>query len=573
MRKLIFRLTILPAIILLFIVITVIIVVNFKSNNKNSNTSSNDKVLMVGNYGGYDSKFQTIQAAIDAAVPGDYILVAPGQYYENSNGLNGIVLNKPNIHLIGLSDSSVIISGEPLQPRSKPCTVATSAQQPNYSIPQASNGITVLATNDSLENLTVCNFVTSNISSGGAQINVINTGSGFPIKLNISNVNLTSNFQISNSPVTTLPSAVFGIKTEGTVSVNINNSNLYNLSGAGIYVKNCTRCTFNINNVTVANSFSGVVFEGDSGMFRVTNSNFDNNFSGLDLLSNNQAELLVNNVCDFMQQSNSTDTNSWCFIIKNNKFIETNLSSVPSVTNFNISNISNQSNPGGQLPSSNTYDQFNLNGAFPNLPYGIGIGILGSRGVTVSNNSFYGNNLWALVSADIFVPINSSSCNNKNPNFESVCAEISDELAVQNNIDNGQVGLASNLKPFQALSLSNRKNICILNNSFINLKDHLKSDNSQDCNGSNQTLFSAYGLILNCISTGNCSSTAVNLADAQYKLFGTALGENVSGLDSALVQQVSAIKFNPTNTLLINSPPPTNLNFCRFVPANRWCKN
>ena len=573
MRKLIFRLTILPAIILLFIVITVIIVVNFKSNNKNSNTSSNDKVLMVGNYGGYDSKFQTIQAAIDAAVPGDYILVAPGQYYENSNGLNGIVLNKPNIHLIGLSDSSVIISGEPLQPRSKPCTVATSAQQPNYSIPQASNGITVLATNDSLENLTVCNFVTSNISSGGAQINVINTGSGFPIKLNISNVNLTSNFQISNSPVTTLPSAVFGIKTEGTVSVNINNSNLYNLSGAGIYVKNCTRCTFNINNVTVANSFSGVVFEGDSGMFRVTNSNFDNNFSGLDLLSNNQAELLVNNVCDFMQQSNSTDTNSWCFIIKNNKFIETNLSSVPSVTNFNISNISNQSNSGGQLPSPNTYDQFNLNGAFPNLPYGIGIGILGSRGVTVSNNSFYGNNLWALVSADIFVPINSSSCNNKNPNFESVCAEISDELAVQNNIDNGQVGLASNLKPFQALSLSNRKNICILNNSFINLKDHLKSDNSQDCNGSNQTLFSAYGLILNCISTGNCSSTAVNLADAQYKLFGTALGENVSGLDSALVQQVSAIKFNPTNTLLINSPPPTNLNFCRFVPANRWCKN
>src|SRR2546425_9998520 len=42
-------------------------------------------VLRVGTYRGISGQFQTIQAAVDAARPGDWILVAPGDYHENGS--------------------------------------------------------------------------------------------------------------------------------------------------------------------------------------------------------------------------------------------------------------------------------------------------------------------------------------------------------------------------------------------------------------------------------------------------------------------------------------------------------
>ena len=42
-------------------------------------------VWRVGTYRGISGQFQTIQAAVDAARPGDWILVAPGDYHENGS--------------------------------------------------------------------------------------------------------------------------------------------------------------------------------------------------------------------------------------------------------------------------------------------------------------------------------------------------------------------------------------------------------------------------------------------------------------------------------------------------------
>src|ERR1700691_1659792 len=39
-------------------------------------------VLLVGTYHGKSGAFKTIQAAVNAAKPGDWILVAPGDYHE-----------------------------------------------------------------------------------------------------------------------------------------------------------------------------------------------------------------------------------------------------------------------------------------------------------------------------------------------------------------------------------------------------------------------------------------------------------------------------------------------------------
>src|SRR4051794_34740115 len=43
------------------------------------------RTLLVGTYKGRPGQFQTIQAAVDAARPGDWILVAPGDYHEQAD--------------------------------------------------------------------------------------------------------------------------------------------------------------------------------------------------------------------------------------------------------------------------------------------------------------------------------------------------------------------------------------------------------------------------------------------------------------------------------------------------------
>ncbi len=43
-----------------------------------SGTTASGKVLLVGTYRDHAGKYSSIQAAVDAAQPGDWILVAPG---------------------------------------------------------------------------------------------------------------------------------------------------------------------------------------------------------------------------------------------------------------------------------------------------------------------------------------------------------------------------------------------------------------------------------------------------------------------------------------------------------------
>ena len=42
-------------------------------------------VRLVGTYKGIHGQYKTIQAAVDAARPGDWILVAPGDYHERQD--------------------------------------------------------------------------------------------------------------------------------------------------------------------------------------------------------------------------------------------------------------------------------------------------------------------------------------------------------------------------------------------------------------------------------------------------------------------------------------------------------
>jgi hypothetical protein len=134
-------------------------------------------VRLVGTYKGIHGQYKPIQAAVDAARPGDWILVAPGDYHERQDyAYNswpaGVWITKSNLHLRGMNRNTVIVDGT--KPGAPACSSKLADQDlgPNG---QGRNGIEVhslnfTANNVTIENLTTCNFLTSAGGSNGNQI-------------------------------------------------------------------------------------------------------------------------------------------------------------------------------------------------------------------------------------------------------------------------------------------------------------------------------------------------------------------------------------------------------------------
>ena len=87
-----------------------------------SSTSSGGQVLLVGTFHGHAGGYKTIQSAVDAARPGDWILVAPGDYHETADesgaavdpsdgDMGGVLITTSDLHLRGMDRSTVIVDG------------------------------------------------------------------------------------------------------------------------------------------------------------------------------------------------------------------------------------------------------------------------------------------------------------------------------------------------------------------------------------------------------------------------------------------------------------------------------
>ena len=79
-------------------------------------------VLLVGTFNGVAGRYQSIQAAVNAARPGDWILVAPGDYHENADetgpfgnpavgAMGGVYISKSGLTLRGMNRNTVIVDG------------------------------------------------------------------------------------------------------------------------------------------------------------------------------------------------------------------------------------------------------------------------------------------------------------------------------------------------------------------------------------------------------------------------------------------------------------------------------
>ena len=108
-------------------------------------SAASANVLRVGSWNGIPGSFSSVQAAVNAAKPGDWILVGPGDYKEQGNpGATepaGVLITTPNLHLRGMDRGGVVIDGT--KPGATKCS-----NQPTDQGALNRNGVEVYKTNN-----------------------------------------------------------------------------------------------------------------------------------------------------------------------------------------------------------------------------------------------------------------------------------------------------------------------------------------------------------------------------------------------------------------------------------------
>jgi len=78
-------------------------------------SAASPHVWRVGTFNGIAGEFTTIQAAVDHAAPGDWILVAPGDYHEKGSNdpamPAGVMVRKAGLHLRGMDRNHTVVDG------------------------------------------------------------------------------------------------------------------------------------------------------------------------------------------------------------------------------------------------------------------------------------------------------------------------------------------------------------------------------------------------------------------------------------------------------------------------------
>ena len=268
-----------------------------RSHSKRRSAASATRVLRVGTFKGKRGRYKTIQGAVNAARPGDWILIGPGDYHETGDSApagrpddthagGGVYVDKPKLHLRGMDRNRVIVDG------SKP-GAACPSNQASQSLgpagkdgkPLGRNGVEVFkADGVSVENLTACNFL-SGAGGGGNQV-WFNGGDGSG-KVGMgaykgAYLSATTTFYADNAPA-----GGYGI-----FSSNARGPGLWahtyasNMNDSSYYVGACPDCNMRITDAHAQNSALGYSGTNSGGHLIIESSEWDHNKTGI--VSNSQ---------------------------------------------------------------------------------------------------------------------------------------------------------------------------------------------------------------------------------------------------------------------------------------------
>jgi hypothetical protein len=492
-------------------------------------------VLRVGSFHGIQGQFKSIQAAVDAALPGDWILIGPGDYKQSSvrapkgqrSLASGILVTKPDLWIRGMNRNSVVIDG------TKPGTPRCSSRAADQSFgpagskgasPLGLNGVMVWkADNVWIENLTACNFLHGSGNTG----NEIWWDGGDGTKIGGhglvgSYLTATSTFFKGEKSA-----AKYGVFTSHWSGGILDQLYASNFNDSGFYIGACQQvCDQTLDHGHAQFSALGYSGTNSGGRLVIENSEFDHNEDGFDTNSENtDFPSPQNGACPHNGTSPITHTHS-CWVFIHNYVHDNNNPNVPSA------------------------------GSAAAGPVGTGMSISGGRNDTVMENRFVNNNAWGAIVVNF--PDSGSPCTGgtKNTpllgNGSCLFDEWGDELINNTFTHNGRYGNPTN-GDFEQLNFEQHPSDCFSGNV----------DTSGSLTPVSAQLEQTYPVC-------TTSTVAPNL--------------NVPFLDEVLCDSIISVPpfgcqkgdHYPHRTRVVMHPLPKGLrtmpNPCTGVPANPWCR-
>ena len=242
-------------------------------------------VLLVGSYQGIPGQYSSIQAAIDAARSGDWVLIGPGDYHETGNrvppGAVGddtagaaVLVTKPSIWIRGMDRNGVVLDGtKPGAPRCSSAPPDQDLGPPGPSgAPTGRNGLIVFkASGVSVENLTACNFL-SGSNTPGDQIWFDGGGSGGTTNIRSwrgAFLSATSSYFAGENQ----PLAQYGLYASNTSGPGLF-TQVYanNMGDAAFYIGACPDCNTILDHAHGQNSAEGYSGTNSGGRLVIESS-------------------------------------------------------------------------------------------------------------------------------------------------------------------------------------------------------------------------------------------------------------------------------------------------------------
>lgn len=237
------------------------------------------RVLQVGTYHGKAGGFLSIQAAVDAALPGDWILIGPGDYHEKGAANAGVLITTPGLHLRGMDRNGVVVDGT--NRGSARCSSDPAAQDFGP-VGSGRNGIEIFEVDGvSVENLTVCNFLGDPSGNNGNQIWWNGgDGSGQIGMGSYSGAYLTasSTFFQTGTP-NTAQYGIFASNAKGPGTITYSYAS--NMGDSSFYVGACADCNAVLRFVHAQNSPQGFSGSNAGGHLVIEDSEWDHNQAGV----------------------------------------------------------------------------------------------------------------------------------------------------------------------------------------------------------------------------------------------------------------------------------------------------
>jgi hypothetical protein len=505
--------------------------------------SARANVLRVGTYHGIPGPFNSIQAAVDAAKPGDWILIGPGDYKTStgrmvpgrSDEAAGVLITKPRLRIRGMNRNSVIVDGT--KPGSSRCSPAQSAQNfgPNRKRAHLGlNGILVWKADSVwVQNLTACNFLGGNGTAGNEIWWNGGDGSGKIGGWGYLGSYLTATSRFFHGEKTAAEYGIFSSNWQGgswdqTYSSNFNDS--------GYYIGAChDQCFQTMNHAWAQYSALGYSGTNSGGPLLIENSEFSQNEEGADTNSENNSDWPSPQTgqCPAGATPRIPGAHS-CWIFYKNYVHDNNNANVPS------------------------------NGPAAAAPVGTGMTLSGGRNDTVMNNVFKNNDAWGIA----FVPYPDTGTP---PSNATPC-----------------VGGISN---FSALGLTANCFYDDWNNALIDNTFSHNGSYGNTTNGDFAEITFTPGHPINCFSGNTNTGGTLTSSPSDLQQTNPACGPTASTPDQNIPFVLQLFcdtqifgdaspclpgSNYPRRTHVVMHALPSNLktmpNPCAGVPANPWCR-